>query len=83
MIQTLFSCKNPSREEARDPLWKEAEPDIPIVKQARPEYAKENASIKLASRDALQSPFVQFAQSLAKSVILSGPRSELTLLLLP
>jgi hypothetical protein len=40
MILTLFSSKNPSREEARAPLWKDADPDIPILKQAKAEYAK-------------------------------------------
>jgi hypothetical protein len=40
----LSCCKNPSRETAayKDflTLWKDADPDIPILKEAKTEYAK-------------------------------------------
>ena len=42
-ILMWYSCKNPNRK-TRDQhflaLWKDADPDIPVLKQAKAEYAK-------------------------------------------
>ena len=44
MILTLFSCKSPSHDAPVNKdfltLWKDADPDIPILKQAKAEYAR-------------------------------------------